>query len=81
VAEGVETKDQLARLTSLGCSSVQGYYFSKPVDAERAQRLLRDGETLLRAILLKPALAIEGLRPSEAEGSEPVFAGAGSVGI
>jgi diguanylate cyclase (GGDEF)-like protein/PAS domain S-box-containing protein len=81
VAEGVETKDQLARLTSLGCSSVQGYYFSKPVDAERAQRLLRDRETLPRDILLNPALAIEGLRPPEAEGSEPVFAAAGSVGI
>ncbi len=31
VAEGVETKDQLEFLTSLGCHYVQGYYFSRPV--------------------------------------------------
>jgi len=54
VAEGVETKDQLARLAAMGCASGQGYYFSKPVDAERAQRLIRDKDTLERGILLKP---------------------------
>ena len=42
VAEGVETKDQLARLQAMGCASAQGYYFSKPVDADRAHWLVRD---------------------------------------
>jgi EAL domain-containing protein (putative c-di-GMP-specific phosphodiesterase class I) len=31
VAEGVETPEQLALLTQLGCDLAQGYYFSRPV--------------------------------------------------
>ena len=30
VAEGVETKEQVEMLTSLGCDIVQGYYYSRP---------------------------------------------------
>ena len=32
--EGVETKDQLMFLRERGCDTVQGYYFSKPLDAK-----------------------------------------------
>ena len=35
VAEGVETKDQLVLLQSLGCDFVQGYYLSKPITAKQ----------------------------------------------
>ena len=62
VAEGVETKDQLARLTEMGCTSGQGYYFSRPVDAERAHWLIRDKDTLERGFLLRPADLIHGDR-------------------
>ena len=31
IAEGVETEEQLDFLKSIGCDSVQGYYFSPPV--------------------------------------------------
>lgn len=31
VAEGIETVEQLAQVTSAGCNEVQGYYFSPPV--------------------------------------------------
>ncbi|MBR1383909.1 MAG: EAL domain-containing protein, partial [Ruminococcus sp.] len=31
VVEGVETKEMLARFSSLGCEYIQGYYFSKPL--------------------------------------------------
>ncbi len=34
VAEGVEHKEQLDYLRSIGCDSVQGYYFSKPLPME-----------------------------------------------
>lgn len=35
VAEGVETKEQLEYLASLGCDQYQGYYFSKPLSVEK----------------------------------------------
>lgn len=34
IAEGVETEEQVYALKAIGCDIVQGYYFSKPVDAE-----------------------------------------------
>lgn len=39
-AEGVETAEQLEFLTSIGCDEVQGYYLSKPVDAQRIEEIL-----------------------------------------
>jgi len=35
VAEGVETAEQLDQLTRLGCSSAQGFYFSRPQPADQ----------------------------------------------
>jgi diguanylate cyclase (GGDEF)-like protein len=48
IAEGVETREQLAFLQSQGCDEGQGYYFSQPVVAEEFARLLGNGisETL-----------------------------------
>ncbi|WP_332876759.1 EAL domain-containing protein [Massilia sp. S19_KUP03_FR1] len=40
VAEGVETEAQFALLREQGCQLVQGYLFSKPVDAAATQKLL-----------------------------------------
>jgi EAL domain-containing protein (putative c-di-GMP-specific phosphodiesterase class I) len=36
IAEGVETRDQLDQLRDLHCASGQGYFFSRPLDAEKA---------------------------------------------
>ena len=41
IAEGVETREQLAFLASLNCDEYQGYYFSRPVPAEDFARLLQ----------------------------------------
>jgi diguanylate cyclase (GGDEF)-like protein len=41
-AEGVEESDQLAELRHHGCSSVQGYLFSRPIDPRAVTELLRD---------------------------------------
>ena len=41
VAEGVETEEQIAFLRAHGCDVMQGYYFSKPVDAAALTELLR----------------------------------------
>jgi diguanylate cyclase (GGDEF)-like protein/PAS domain S-box-containing protein len=40
VAEGVETESQVNELKRLGCELAQGFYFSKPVPAERITELL-----------------------------------------
>lgn len=41
IAEGVETKEQLAFLREQGCDEVQGYYYSKPVPAEQFDQFLQ----------------------------------------
>jgi diguanylate cyclase (GGDEF)-like protein len=41
-AEGVETADQAERLALLGADAAQGFYFSRPVAAERVLGLLGD---------------------------------------
>ncbi len=38
-AEGVETKEQLDRITSEGCTEMQGYWFSRPLPAHEIERL------------------------------------------
>ena len=40
IAEGVETSDQLARIRTEGCTSVQGYLFSRPVPVEEVAALI-----------------------------------------
>ncbi|PYQ11095.1 MAG: hypothetical protein DMH00_09205 [Acidobacteria bacterium] len=43
VAEGIETEEQLQLLRSLGCRQGQGFLFSRPVEAQEAERLLLEG--------------------------------------
>ena len=43
IAEGVETQEQAKFLLSASCEHGQGFYFSRPVDAEHATELLRAG--------------------------------------
>jgi EAL domain-containing protein (putative c-di-GMP-specific phosphodiesterase class I) len=41
IAEGVETEGQLAFLREQDCNEVQGYYFSKPLPAEKFEAFVR----------------------------------------
>lgn len=41
VAEGVETKEQMEVLISLGCPYIQGYFFSKPMSASDTLEFLK----------------------------------------
>jgi len=40
IAEGVETEEQLERLRRLKCDLAQGYYFSRPLEAEQVTALI-----------------------------------------
>ncbi|MDD6811027.1 MAG: C-GCAxxG-C-C family (seleno)protein [Lachnospiraceae bacterium] len=41
LAEGVETKEQVDLLQSIGCDHVQGYYYAKPMPADEFFELLK----------------------------------------
>ena len=52
-AEGVETEEQLENLIALGCGTAQGFFLSKPLDAQRALKLVKHhGVDLLRKSVL-----------------------------
>ena len=46
IAEGVETREQLEFLRSLGCQEIQGHYFSPAVPAAKFESMLRSGHSL-----------------------------------
>jgi diguanylate cyclase (GGDEF)-like protein len=41
VAEGIETKEEMELVAALGCHEGQGYYFSRPVNADAIRSYLR----------------------------------------
>ena len=49
-AEGVETKEQLASLTSEGCNEFQGFLFSQPRPASDVERLLNEQAPRIEAV-------------------------------
>jgi EAL domain-containing protein (putative c-di-GMP-specific phosphodiesterase class I) len=51
VAEGVETREQAEQLRGLGCHYAQGFYFSRPVEAEAAARLLARDPQLMEELV------------------------------
>jgi len=47
IAEGVETEEQLGFLSSIGCELIQGWFFSKALDASSATALIENIESSL----------------------------------
>jgi diguanylate cyclase (GGDEF)-like protein len=56
VAEGVETEFEAMMMTKLGCTELQGYYFSRPVAADQMIELLGSFPTKRPAPLQSPVL-------------------------
>jgi diguanylate cyclase (GGDEF)-like protein/PAS domain S-box-containing protein len=50
VAEGIEEYGQLAAVRGMGCTYAQGYYFSRPVPAAEAGRLLLESSSTAAAV-------------------------------
>ncbi len=50
ICEGVETEIQIAELRRMGCDQVQGYYFSRPVDARTITSMLLEGPQWARGV-------------------------------
>lgn len=51
IAEGVETQEQINRLRDLSCDLVQGFYFSKPVQAQAFARAIATIDKRLSRIM------------------------------
>ena len=47
IAEGVESREQLAFLRARQCEEIQGYLYSEPVPADEFAELLREGKRLV----------------------------------
>ncbi len=45
IAEGVETKEQLAYLREQGCDEVQGYYYCKPIPAAQFSKFIKENSS------------------------------------
>lgn len=44
VAEGIETKEQVAFLKEINCDMIQGYYFARPMKKEDYEHYLSENE-------------------------------------
>jgi EAL domain-containing protein (putative c-di-GMP-specific phosphodiesterase class I) len=42
VAEGVERKEQIEALSSIGCELMQGYYYGKPMERPDMEAWLKE---------------------------------------
>jgi EAL domain-containing protein (putative c-di-GMP-specific phosphodiesterase class I) len=54
IVEGVETDAELDTLAALGCSALQGFLFSRPLDADSFRELLAAGPLRHRSPAIRP---------------------------
>ena len=73
LAEGVETRDQLAFLRQIGCELIQGYYFSRPVPVALIPKTLAAGHLRLEKELEGAVYGAIGLMDIIAQNSAGLF--------
>lgn len=71
LAEGVETIDQLNILKELGCDEMQGYFFSKPLQAAEAEFMLFSAKAVTPQQLIGAGSCTGSAKPHKA----PVISG------
>ncbi|MHB1487631.1 MAG: putative bifunctional diguanylate cyclase/phosphodiesterase, partial [Acidimicrobiales bacterium] len=64
VAEGVETQEQLERLTALGCDLAQGYLLGRPASADEMTRVFTAGPAPLLDRPKRPLVPLLGPGPA-----------------
>jgi EAL domain-containing protein (putative c-di-GMP-specific phosphodiesterase class I) len=65
ISEGVETKEQQNILNQINCKYGQGYLFSKPLDAQSAEELLKTDLSRFRIDATLPGKSLIGVAVSE----------------
>jgi diguanylate cyclase (GGDEF)-like protein len=58
VAEGIETEFEAVMMMHLGCTELQGYFFSRPIDADAMDELLRSYEPKTLSATLQSSRAL-----------------------
>jgi diguanylate cyclase (GGDEF)-like protein len=59
IAEGVETEIEAVMMTHFGCTALQGFHFSRPIDADQMAELLATFQPKRLASGPKPVRAVE----------------------
>ncbi|MGH9946158.1 MAG: PAS domain S-box protein [Pyrinomonadaceae bacterium] len=59
VAEGIETAEQLDQLNNLNCGYGQGYFFSRPLEAEKAAIFINENPQKLLPPIEPPVINLE----------------------
>jgi diguanylate cyclase (GGDEF)-like protein len=81
VGEGIETREELLLLRSLGCHLGQGYHLARPMEAASAEAMLRAEVRPWDDVLAGPALlTVAPRRPGRRLASIPISTGAAAVG-
>ena len=79
IAEGVETREQVSALKTMGCDIVQGYYFSKPIPPEAfdafAMEKKRQEERLEAADQPRPDRSEKNASAAACADGQPAFDG------
>lgn len=59
VAEGIESDQQLAHLRQINCEYGQGYFFSKPLGADKAEALIKEEHRIIAHLPAAPVIDLD----------------------